>query len=148
MGYLQPITIQRKILFQEICKVKVEWDDVIDFIVPIWESICSRLKVVDKIMIERCCFIYHVHEPIEACCLNGFSDSSLSAYAACIYLKSLSRSGNVFARFVTAKSRIVSLKKALNVPRLELLGACILSNLMNTVYESLSVELNFENYYC
>ena len=40
------------------------------------------------------------------------------------------------------------LKKALTVPRLELLGAYILSNLINTVYESLNVELNIENYYC
>ena len=29
VGYLQPITVQLKILFQEICKVKVEWDDVV-----------------------------------------------------------------------------------------------------------------------
>ena len=38
--------------------------------------------------------------------------------------------------------------RVLTVPRLELLGAYILSNLMNTVYESLNVELNIENYYC
>ena len=54
----------------------------------------------------------------------------------------------VFDRFVPAKSRVVPLKKALTVPRLELSGAYILSNLMNTVYESLNVELNIENYYC
>ena len=40
------------------------------------------------------------------------------------------------------------LKKALTVPRLELSGAYILSNLMNTVYNSLNVESNSENYYC
>ena len=40
------------------------------------------------------------------------------------------------------------LKKALTVPRLELSGAYILSNLMNTVYKSLNVESNSENYYC
>ena len=87
-------------------------------------------------------FIYHTHDPIENCYLHGFSDSSLSAYVACIYLKSLSRSGNVFVQFATAKLRV------LTVPRVELLGAYILSNLMNTVYESLNVELNTENYYC
>ena len=38
--------------------------------------------------------------------------------------------------------------RVLTVPRLELLGAYILSNLVNTVYESLNVELNIENYYC
>ena len=83
VGYLQPITIQRKILFQEICKVKVEWDDVIDFIVPKWDGICNRMEGFDKIT-ERCYFMYHIHDPIENCYLHGFSDSSLSAYAACI----------------------------------------------------------------
>ena len=58
--------------------------------------------------------MYYIHNPIENCYLHGFSDSSLSAYAACIYLKSLSRSGNIFVRFVTVKSRVVPLKKALN----------------------------------
>ena len=74
VGCLQPITIQRKILFQEICKVKVEWDNVMDFNVPKLEGICSRLKGFDKIMIERCYFIYHIHEPIENCYLHGFSN--------------------------------------------------------------------------
>ena len=40
------------------------------------------------------------------------------------------------------------LDKALAVLRLALLGAYILSNLMNIVHESLNVELNIENYYC
>ena len=92
--------------------MKVEWDYVIDSVVPKWEGICNRLKSFDKIMIERCYFIYHIHNPIENCYLHGFLDSPLSAYAACIYLKSLSRSGNVFLQFVTAKSRVVPLKKA------------------------------------
>ena len=83
MGYLQPLTIQLKIIFQEICKVKVEWDDVIDFIVPKWDGICNRMEGFDKIT-ERCYFMYHIHDPIENCYLHGFSDSSLSAYAACI----------------------------------------------------------------
>ena len=76
--------------------MKAEWDDVMDFIVTKWEGICSRLKAFDKIMIESCYFIYHIHEPIENCCLHGFLNSSLSAYAACIYLNSLSKSGNMF----------------------------------------------------
>ena len=30
VGYLQPVTIQLKNLFQEICKLKVDWNDIIE----------------------------------------------------------------------------------------------------------------------
>lgn len=42
-----------------------------------------------------------------------FSYLFLSVYAACIYLKSVSESGNVLADFVSAKSCVVSLNKVL-----------------------------------
>ena len=44
VGYLQPVTIQLKNLFQEICKLKVDWDDVIEEIFPKWNSICTYLN--------------------------------------------------------------------------------------------------------
>ena len=35
-----------------------------------------RLRGFDKIMIEKCYVIYHIHDPIENFYLHGFSDSS------------------------------------------------------------------------
>ena len=46
VGYLQPITIPLKILFQEICKLKVDWDEIIEVIVPKWKGICKYLKSI------------------------------------------------------------------------------------------------------
>ena len=148
VGYLQPVTIQLKNLFQEICKLKVDWDDVIEEIFPKWNSICTYLNSLQEIVINRCYYVYQFDDPIDSYYLHGFSDSSLAAYAACIYLKSVSGSGNICVIFVTAKSRIVPLKKSFSIPRLELLGNFILSKLMVTVHDSLISEIDISNFYC
>ena len=44
VGYLQPVTIQLKILFRETCKLKVDWGDIIEDILPKWNSICKYLN--------------------------------------------------------------------------------------------------------
>ena len=103
VGYLQPVTIQLKILFQETCKLKVDWGDIIEDILPKWNSICKYLSSLQEIIINRCYYIYQFDDPIDSYCLHGFSDSSLAAYASYIYLKSVSRSGNICVTFVTAK---------------------------------------------
>ena len=143
VGYLQSVTIQLKILFQEIYKLKIDWDGTIENILPKWDSICKYLNSLQEIIINRCYYVYQFDDPIDSYYLHGFSDSWLAAYAACIYLKSVSRSGNICVIFVTAKSRVVPLKKSFTIPRLELLGNFILSKLMVTVHDSLVSEWNW-----
>ena len=50
VGYLQPVIIQLKKLFQEICKLKVDWDDIIEDILPKWNSICKYLNSQGKVL--------------------------------------------------------------------------------------------------
>ena len=63
-----------------------------------------------------------------------FLDSSLIAYGACVYLKSVTKSGKIHLLLLASKSRIVPAKKKFTIPKLELLGNFILSNLINVVY--------------
>ena len=53
VGYLEPITIQLKILFQEICNLDVDWDDVVKEILPKWKSICEFLNSLQEVTIDR-----------------------------------------------------------------------------------------------
>ena len=64
--------------------------------------------------------------------LHGFSDASERAYTACVYIKSITKSGNTKIKLVAAKNRLVPSKKNLTIPRLELLGNFILSKLMDS----------------
>ena len=58
--YLQPIIVQLKIIIQEICKLKVEWDHVIDSLLPKWKETCKKrahlikLWLTDVILFITC----------------------------------------------------------------------------------------------
>ena len=142
IGYIQPIVIKLKLLFQKICSMKIGWDDYIgDGLNAKWFKMISDLDNFSEMIISRCYFISDIKDPVTYLYLHGFSDSSEEAYAACIYIKSVSRCNNVNISLVAAKSRLVPIKKDFTIPRLELLRNFILSKLMVVVYEVLSQEL-------
>ena len=149
VGYLQPIVFKLKILFQKLCKSKLEWDDDIGILVNKWKEIVTSLTSSETVSFNRCFYPYDINDPIDKCYLHGFSDASISAFAAVAYFKSVSRCGNVAIKFVTSKSRVVPLNKTYTIPRLELLGNVILSSLIRVVYNSLHEEIAIEEiFYC
>ena len=100
-GFLQSITINLKILFQEVCMQRTGWDDVIEKdLRDKWTQIIDQLKTYKDVEIERYFFAGHISDPIERVYLHGFSDASELAYAACIYLKYVMRSGTVGVKFI------------------------------------------------
>ena len=117
VGYLQPFTIQLKILFLKICNLNINWDHSIGELLVEWKKICENLKRCEEIVIKRCYFIYNLPDPIKEIYLHGFSDASQSAYAACIYLQSVTQLGNVTVKFVTANSRVIPIKKSFTILR-------------------------------
>ena len=77
--------------------------------------------------------------------IHGFSDASEKAYAAVIYLRSMYGNGRGIVCIITSKYQ-VAIVKTQTIPRLELLGATILSYLMHTVLQNLFTKLDV--YYC
>ena len=71
----------------------------------------------------------------------------LIAYGACVYLKTVTKSSNIYVSLLASKSRIVPAKKKFTIPKLELLGNFLFSNLINVVYNALSEEV-VANYLC
>ena len=63
--------------------------------------------------------------------LHGFCDTSICAYAACIYL-CIQMPKTVETRLITAKTHI-SLLKGETIPRLELIAASLLAELVSNV---------------
>ena len=82
-----------------------------------------------------------MNDSIEFVYLHGFSDASTLAYGASVYIKFVSKAGNIKRSFVTSKSSLVPLKKKLSTPRLELLGNFILTKFINVVCNALLQEL-------
>ncbi|XP_011858701.1 PREDICTED: uncharacterized protein LOC105556228 [Vollenhovia emeryi] len=73
--------------------------------------------------------------------IHGFADASSVAYAAVVYLKTVSKSGKITISLLTAKSKVAPVKP-LSIPRLELSAAVLLSRLICFVQCSLRVEIS------
>jgi len=129
LGILSPVTITLKIFFQELCKVKVNWDEPLPSeLLCKWQCLVSNFQGV-VLTIPRC---YFPLSSIRDCLLYGFCDASQSAYAAVIYLYN----GSDSVQFVASKTWVAPLVQA-TIPRLELLSCLLLARLMAHVEEAL-----------
>ena len=129
LGFLSPAIISLKIYFQELCKAKIEWDEPLTSeLLCKWNRVVSNFQGV-VITVPRC---YFPTGATEESVLYGFCDASKSAYAAVIYLCSVSG----LVQFVVSKTRVAPLVQV-TIPRLELLSCLLLAKLMAHVKMSL-----------
>lgn len=129
IGFLTLCTVEMKILFQELCLDKIDWDgNLPENLLGTWNSLINELKRLNNFKISRC---YFGSKPVQFE-LHGFSDASNRAYAGVVYISSLYEDGEIDVRLVASKTRVVPLKRQ-TIPRLELLGALILARLMNNL---------------
>ena len=147
LGLIQPIIVSLKLLFQNICKRKFDWDDEIsDDLKETWFSLINNLKHSNIIQVPRPYIITDVSNPVVECELHGFSDASEKAYGANIYLRSQTKSGAIQVTLVASKSRVSPIK-CVTIPRLELLGNLLLSRLMLAVINALDEQYQFTSLY-
>ena len=123
MGFLSPLTVEMKILFQELCIEKTNWDiELKGESLRKWKLFLQDLNLIDCYRIPRC---YFARQPVDI--QYGFSDASERAYAAVVYIRSTYSDGQVEVRLVASKSRVTPIKRQ-TIPRLELLGALIFNS--------------------
>lgn len=125
--------VKIKILYQHLWLFDVGWDDLLPpAIMAEWMTIKDSLYRLEEIRIPR--FTGHVGGKLQ---IHGFSDASEQAYAAVVYSRVVDNLGNVSVVLVAAKSRVAPIKQV-SLPRLELNGALLLSELMRKVSEAWS----------
>ena len=146
LGVISPVTFHMKVLFQELCKQKANWDEPLPTrIKEDWSSWCNELLRIEHVKIPRCYTHEDQQDPVSYQ-LHGFCDSSLFGYAAVVYLRATS-GASIQTAFVASKTRVAPLSQ-LTIPRLELLSALILSRLITTVEEALKPLVAIEKIYC
>ena len=138
-SWFSPTIIKVKILFQRLWELKIDWDDpvLMEIHIP-WSQWRSELPIVSTKLIPRCYF------PPDVCVkttqLHGFSDASENAYAAVVYFRLTDTSGNIHISQVTSKTKIAPIKW-LTIPRLELCGAYLLSDVLSHVKEVFNIPM-------
>ena len=129
LGWISPVILKAKILLQHMWELKIQWDDPVPKeLEQTWLRWRSELSLfAERHNIPRCYFPKEakiVHRQ-----LHGFSDASDQAYAGVVYLRLVDDAGCVHISLVMAKSKVAPIKR-LTIPRLELCGAHLLSQLL------------------
>ena len=79
-------------------------------LIKVWENVLiSKLK--DVIIFNDS------NDPVQSFYLYGFSDLSLLAYGACVYLKAVTKSSNIYVSLVASNSRLVPATKKFTIPK-------------------------------
>ena len=140
LGMLQPIIIKMKIMFQQICKLSLDWDSALpDNLKQTFFCLQSFLKENEQIEVPRYIFDIDKNESQFKIKLHGFSDASLQAYGAVIYSRCLSKSSNITTNLIPSKSRAAPIKPT-TAPRLELLSNLLLARLMKTLKKPFKIS--------
>ncbi|XP_024893753.1 uncharacterized protein LOC112468697 [Temnothorax curvispinosus] len=137
LGWVTPVTVSAKIIMQQLWGVQIEWDDRIpDSLLYKRSMIYAKLSHLNDLQISRWTGVTADASHAE---LHGFADASTLAYAAAVYLKVTSATGQVTISLLAGKSKIAPISP-LTVPRLELSAALLLARLINVVRNSLSIK--------
>lgn len=125
-----------KTLFQGLWKAKLKWDDPLsDEILQKWKQFRGKLQLLETIKIPRWILTNHGNKFID---LHIFCDSSIQAYAAAVYVRTMDNNSQIHTNLVTAKTRVAPIKQ-ISLPRLELCGAVLLANLIDKVIAALDI---------
>lgn len=137
VGWVTPVIITAKILIQRLWQLKVTWDESVPpAVLSRWTQIYSRLPCLNQLKIPRWTGLGSETLHAE---LHGFADASSEAFAAAVYLRAVSLSGNVTISLLVGKSKVAPLK-LLSIPRLELSAAVLLSQLIDFVQGSVEFK--------
>ena len=141
LGFVAPFVLPAKILLQDLCKRKFDWDDPIpQEDLTRWQTWLNELPKLEHFRVERC-FKPHGFGEVESCQLHLFSDASEVAYGAAAYLRMVNGNGDVHCSFVMGKSRLSPLKPV-TIPRMELSAAVLSTRLDRMIREELEYRID------
>lgn len=134
LGWVTPATVTIKLIMQDLWRSKLNWDENLpETLFVRWQRVYSRLSILSQLQIPRW---NSLGPEIHHAEIHGFANASTAAYAAAVYLRTVSSSGHVMIRLLAGKSKVTPLKP-LSIPRLELSAALLLARLTVFVRESI-----------
>lgn len=139
LGWLAPCIVRAKMLMQSIWQLPsgINWDDELpEHILKQWTPIFDELTSPVPISVPRWLKLSENKDNVE---LHAFCDASNLAYACCVYLRVIHEDQTVSCNLVTAKTKVAPVRIT-TIPRLELCGAILLSQLVSRCVQALSID--------
>ena len=120
LGIVSPVTVSMKVLFQEICNSKFDWDEILTGeIKRKWDNWVDNLSETKEIWVNRCLYETGGGDATE-CYLHGFGDASKKAYCAMVYFVYRTKNGETHVRLVASKTSRPSKRAFDSAPRIDL----------------------------
>ncbi|XDV52444.1 hypothetical protein PO909_021172 [Leuciscus waleckii] len=119
LGILAPVVLTAKLILQELCRLKLGWDDDIpEHLAKKWNSWLEDLHLLKDFGVSRC-FKPRDFGKVIFKQLHHFADASQEGYGTVSYLLQENEENKLHVAFVMAKARVAPLKP-LTIPRMEL----------------------------
>ncbi|XP_055714318.1 uncharacterized protein LOC129808564 [Phlebotomus papatasi] len=137
LGLLAPITINAKLILQNLWKNEIDWDTEVEGdILREWKKFIASLQHIPSMRISRWT---SKNENVCEEQLHMFSDASNLAYGAAVYHVTKDVSGRISSQMLTAKSKVAPIKTK-TIPKLELCAATLGAKLLAKVAKSLKIS--------
>ncbi|XP_056637683.1 uncharacterized protein LOC130445821 [Diorhabda sublineata] len=141
LGLYNPIILSGKLLVKQLWQAKLDWDTEISdsVILEKWHTFVNNLPKLSQLTIPRFIFLDKSINLIE---MHGFSDASLKAFGACVYLRTIYSDNSVSCNLISATSRVSPVSTTITLPRLELSAMLLLYNLVDKIYKNFQTKIN------
>ena len=142
LSLIQPFLLPAKQILQEACRRSLHWDDDLADSSELgmhWQKWLHALPQLESISIERSFTL--LDKEILGFELHTFSDTSISGYGICVYIRVCYHDRTVKCGCVMGKSRVAPIKAA-SVPRLELTAAVLAAKTTNFNVNELDLKFS------
>ncbi|KAI5747455.1 hypothetical protein M8J77_014784 [Diaphorina citri] len=143
LGLIAPVVLFVKLLIKELWLLHIDWDSAPpSHMVDLWKTFIEQLSSLQGLRFPR-----HIHVGVGCTFqLIGFSDASQQAYGAMVFSRVLLPTGEIKIELICAKSKVAPVKIE-SIPRLELCGLLLLSELMKVVLDTYSNRYSIDKIY-
>ena len=139
LGWISPAVLSMKLLYQQLWEKGQEWDDTVSpDLAEQHAKWREELPCLSQQQLPRCYSLPNCSPITQE--LHGFSDASLKAYGAVVYLRTTYHQHSPTISLVTAKTKVAK-KNPPTVPKLELCGAVLLTKLLTHVSTVLNIPI-------
>lgn len=141
LGIITPMIVKAKILIQHIWQISNQkknygWDEKLPAeIVEEWSDIKTKAIALNSMHVPR--WIGTNNENNVQ--IHGFCDASQKAYAACVYIRAC-KNNSITTTLLVSKSKNAPVRQT--IPKLELCGAKLLTQLVKKVCATLNTKID------